>query len=77
MELKTLPFHGTATAGTIAFAAPQLRLVLVEEEALLSADQVAAQFICPTQASLDAVVALLSNPEVHAAYLPAAGLDRM
>jgi subtilisin family serine protease len=69
MDLMTLPFHGTATTGTIAYDAPALRLVLVEVPLIMSAEQAAAGFTCLSQADADLTVALLSDPDVHAAYL--------
>lgn len=76
-DLDKLPFHGTATAGAIAFKIPHLNMVLVEED-LSTEAEVSASFGCPTQESLDLTAALLSDPDVRAAFLaqPQASIDR-
>lgn len=75
--MKSLPFHGTATAGTMAYGIPWLQMVLVEVP-LASPGELSAAFTCPSQADVDLAVALLSDPEVRVAYLarPPASLDR-
>ena len=77
MEIKSLPFHGTATAGTMAYGIPWLQMVLVELP-IASPGEVNAMFTCPSQSDIDLVVALFSDPAVRAAYLarPLASLDR-
>jgi hypothetical protein len=69
-------FHGTATAGTIAYKNPNVRLVLVEER-LGSAEKVEEQFTCYQQAGIDDQVALFTDPEVRQAYIdqPTSSLD--
>ena len=77
LRLWAVPFHGTATAGIIAYDNPDVRLVLVEQSfwSLGNGNHVST---CPTQESIDETVALLSEPEVTAAYVarPLSALDR-
>jgi subtilase family protein len=76
-QVQSMPFHGTATAGTMAYGIPWLQMVLVELPLATSAE-ISAAFTCPVQSDIDLVVALLSDPDVRAAFLarPLPSLDR-
>jgi subtilisin family serine protease len=72
-----IEFHGTATAGVIAQANPDLRLVLIERS-LLAPGEAEARFTCLVQEDIDRTVALLADPAVRQAYVgrPSASVDR-
>jgi subtilisin family serine protease len=76
-RLQQHPFHGTATAGIIAQDNPAVRLVLVERP-LGDGASIEEQFTCILQEEIDEALALLSDPEVRAAYRarPIATADR-
>lgn len=61
-------FHGTSTAATASFAVPELRLVLVEQ-AILTMEEAKAELMCLEQDAIDRLVMVLSDAEVHDAYL--------
>jgi hypothetical protein len=73
---RTARFHGTATAGLVAYKNPGVRLVLVEER-LGSAESLMDDFTCYDQAAIDENVALFRDPDVRQAYIdrPASRLD--
>jgi hypothetical protein len=75
-ELGKTRFHGTATAGLIAHANPNVRLVLVEE-LLGSSESIMDTFVCFQQSEIDLNVTLFSDPEVRQAYIdrPSSSLD--
>jgi subtilisin family serine protease len=75
-DLEMARFHGTATAGLIAHANPNVRLVLVEE-LLGSSSSIMDSFTCFQQQEIDANVTLFSDPEVQQAYIdrPSSSLD--
>jgi hypothetical protein len=60
-------FHGTSTAGIVAFQNPSARLVVVNRS-LATAEEVAAMVRCPQQRDLDAAALLLADPDVVQAY---------
>jgi hypothetical protein len=61
-------FHGTSTASTLAYDNPDLRLTIVQLS--LSHPSVEPpRFVCPTQAAVDATVALLMDSDVRRAYI--------
>jgi hypothetical protein len=64
----TQPFHGTATAGVIAYQNDRVWLVLVERQLGNFAD-VMKTFQCLQQEDVDRTVALYSDPDVRAAYV--------
>ena len=66
--LATADYHGTSTAATASFDVPELRLILVEQQ-LGTLDEAIAGVSCLRQEAVDAVVTLLSDPEVRQAYL--------
>jgi subtilisin family serine protease len=74
--LEKARFHGTATAGLIAHANPEVRLVLVEE-LLGSSEEISNDFTCFRQQDLDENVTLFSDPQVRQAYVdqPFSSLD--
>jgi subtilisin family serine protease len=76
-ELETTSFHGTATAGLIAYGATDLRMVLVERP-LYTPEQAADAVKCIDPAAIDLAVTLLSDPEVRAAVVasPLPSIDR-
>ncbi|HEU4535564.1 MAG TPA: S8 family serine peptidase, partial [Polyangiaceae bacterium] len=65
----TFSYHGTQTAGLIAYE-NDVNLVLVQRE-LLSPGRAAEQIECITQQELDDEVALYARPDVEAAFLAA------
>jgi hypothetical protein len=69
-------YHGTNTAGVIAYQNPSVRLVLLQFELGKSGDSVTEnENDCPTQKSLDTHVKVLEDEEVRRAYIerPPAG----
>jgi hypothetical protein len=76
MRLATALFHGTATSSVIATDNPLVKLVIVEMK-LGSAEELETEFECLVQADIDQAVALLSDPDVKAAYMrrPQATVD--
>jgi subtilisin family serine protease len=70
-------FHGTATAGAIAYANPEARLVVVQTSLASQTDE-QTPVVCPTQADVDATTALLLDADVRRAYIerPRADIDR-
>jgi len=75
-ELMRFPYHGTATSGTVAHDDPDVRLVLVERPLATDAS-IAQSYTCIAQSDLDLMVALLTDPDVHDAYVhqPLARVD--
>ncbi len=76
-RLNHTSFHGTATAGVVAYDNPGLGLVLVEQR-LQSRDEAEAAFTCFNQEPVDEAVALFSDPDVRRAYVgrPVSSLER-
>jgi hypothetical protein len=69
-DKDNLIYHGTSTAGLVAYANPDVRLVLVQEElAAPDAPEVDNLADCPTQPQIDLFVKLHQDPDVHAAYV--------
>ncbi len=68
--LAPFPFHGTSTSSTVAHDNPNVRLVLIERVLQDPTTQV-HDYVCATQVELDQSVALLSDPDVKAAYIHA------
>jgi len=66
-QLDRTPVHGTATSGVIATDNPAVNLVLVQIQ-LGTAEAFEEEFECFVQADIDETVALLSDPDVKAAY---------
>lgn len=68
--------HGSFTAGLVAYDNPEVELVLVQYPTR-SRDEVAASVPCIAQSTIDRAAALLSDPEIRAAYIarPEADLD--
>ena len=66
-RLDKTPIHGTATSGVIATDNPAVNLVLVQMQ-LGTAEAFEEEFECFVQADIDETVALLSDPDVKAAY---------
>lgn len=60
-------FHGTSTAGIVAYDNPSVRLVLVNRK-LANAQDIAAMIRCPRQRDLDDAAQLLADPDVVQAY---------
>src|SRR6185436_5544407 len=75
-QLSRGRYHGTATAGLVAHANPNVRLVLVE--LMLGAVDDERPVTCRGQEDYDATVALFSDPEVARAYVerPPSALDQ-
>jgi hypothetical protein len=69
-DLDGVEVHGTATAGTITHANPEVRLVLVERP-LGDAASVMMQATCLVPADLERTIAILRDPEVRDAYVNA------
>jgi hypothetical protein len=67
-SMQDFPYHGTATASTVARDNPAARLVLVEIQ-LGSESMLQQSFTCLVQSDLDQFVALLADPQVMDAYV--------
>ena len=62
-------YHGTATAGLIAYQNPGVRLVIVEQESVqASADEAVDEIECISQTEIDNSIAVLHDAEVIKAY---------
>jgi hypothetical protein len=68
MRLPTASFHGTATSSVVADENPTVKLVLVQIQ-LGEPSDVESMFTCFEQATVDQTVALLTDPDVRAAYV--------
>ena len=66
--MQDFPYHGTATASTVAHDNPAVRLVLVEIQ-LGSESMLQQSFTCLVQSDLDQFVSLLADPQVMDAYV--------
>jgi subtilisin family serine protease len=68
-RLIVAPFHGTATAGLIAYGNPAADLILLERPVQgLTIDDSSSED-CPTQQEVDARTAWLSDSDIRAAFL--------
>jgi subtilisin family serine protease len=67
-SMQDFPYHGTATASTVAHDNPTVRLVLVEIP-LDSESMLQQSFTCLVQSDFDQFVALLADPQVMDAYV--------
>lgn len=75
---KTI-YHGTGTAGTIAYDNEKVSLVLVQKTLGSAGDEQGEGGVtCPTNADLAAEVKLLQDPDIQKAYIerPISSLDR-
>ncbi|MCU0685133.1 MAG: S8/S53 family peptidase [Polyangiaceae bacterium] len=64
----TYSYHGTWVASVIAYQNPNVKFVVVANDAIRRADVAPS---CPTAADLDAEIALYNDPDVRAAYVAA------
>lgn len=68
-RLIVAPFHGTATAGLIAYDNPEADLILLERPVQSLPIDESSSEDCPTQQEVDARTAWLSDSDVRAAFL--------
>lgn len=61
-------YHGTSTAGLIAYQNPRVELVLVQMQIAKPGDSAGGGFECPTQKEIDDATSLFSDKDVLSAF---------